>query len=77
MSGGYPLSGGFGHLGEAELPPLDDVKAELLLHVRWLAESARDQAAGTLEGHGPEQHALNLQAMLRRFENEAKAGTKD
>jgi hypothetical protein len=36
----------------------------------WLAESARDRAAGVLEGHGPEQHALNLQAILGRVESE-------
>jgi len=40
---------------------------ELLLHLRWLAETARDQVAGTLQGHGPDHYAQKLESMLRRF----------
>ena len=39
---------------------------ELLLQLRWLDDAAQAEAAGALEGHGPEQHAQKIQSMLRR-----------
>ena len=40
---------------------------ELLMQLRWLDDAAQAEAAGTLEGHGPEQHAQKIRSMLRRF----------
>ena len=39
---------------------------ELLMHMGWLAEAARAQAARKLEGHAPEYYAQGLAALLRR-----------
>ena len=45
----------------------DDVRVhELLVHLRWLAESGRDEAAGTLQGHGPLHYAGQVASLLRR-----------
>jgi len=67
-------SGGFQRLLETyntasctELPESAVRIHELLLHLNWLAESGQAEAAGTLEGHGPQQYADGLEAMLRRF----------
>ena len=39
---------------------------ELLLHLRGLAESGRDEAAGTPQGHGPLHYAGQVASLLRR-----------
>ncbi len=50
---------------------------ELLMQLRWLGDAARAEAAGTLEGHGPEQHAQKIQSMLRRFHGAERAPRTD
>ncbi len=67
-------SGGFQRLLETynemsgtELPGSAVRIHELLLNLNWLAESSQAEAAGTLQGHGPEHYAQGLAAMLRRL----------
>ena len=61
MLAGYEAAGG------VPLPASAVRIHELLLHLRWLAEAAEAEAAGTLEGHGPEQCANTLGALVRRL----------
>jgi hypothetical protein len=49
---------------------------ELLMHLRWLAEAAQAEAAGMLEGPGPEHHAQNLASMLRRFDGQQRSSAR-
>jgi aminoglycoside phosphotransferase (APT) family kinase protein len=73
-------SGGFARLlavyneaTGASLPASAVQIHELLMQLRWLDEAAQAEAAGTLEGHGPEQHAQKIQSMLRRFHGAERA----
>ena len=52
----------------AEIPlTVEDVRIhEVILHLRWLAETARDEAAGKLQGHGPLHYAEQAAAVPRR-----------
>ena len=45
---------------------------ELLLHLHWLAETARQQATGKLDGHGPDHYAQMLESFLRRIQNQSQ-----
>ena len=73
-------SGGFARLlavyneaTGASLPARAVQIHELLMQLRWLDDAAGAEAAGTLEGHGPEQHAQKIQSMLRRFHSAERA----
>jgi aminoglycoside phosphotransferase (APT) family kinase protein len=67
-SGGFQrLLGAYNEATGASLPASAVHIHELLLHLRWLDDAAQAEATGRLEGHGPEQYAQKLQAMLRRF----------
>jgi aminoglycoside phosphotransferase (APT) family kinase protein len=49
---------------------------ELLMQLHWLADAAQAEAAGKLEGHGPEHHAQNIASMLRRFEGQQRSAPR-
>ena len=66
-TGGWPRLLDFYNAAAATSLAAHDVRVhELLLHLRWLAESGRDEAAGTLQGHGPLHYARQVASLLRR-----------
>ena len=69
-SGGFQrLLAVYNEAAGASLPASAVHIHELLMHLRWLDETTQAEAAGKLEGHGPEQYAQKIQTMLRRFES--------
>ena len=66
-TGGLPLLLDFYNAAAGTALATNDVRVhELLLHLRWLAESGRDEAKGTLQGHGPLHYAGQVASLLRR-----------
>lgn len=52
--------------GGAEVTPADVMIHEMLMVLGWMLDATERRAKGDCQGHGPEQHALQLGAMLRR-----------
>jgi len=52
--------------GGAEITPADVTIHELLMVLAWMLDAVERHRKGTSRGHGPQQYAAQLRAMLRR-----------
>ena len=69
-SGGFDrMLAAYNAASETSLPASAVRIHELLLHLQWLAETARQQATGKLDGHRPDHYAQMLGSLLRRIDS--------